>query len=98
MPVDIAYAIHHPITCFLFIEPAFITNPVDHFAPLILSCGYPIHFISPHPQRNLAGTFWTITMGIHWLGEPNAVLKPECSIGERAYGAHINNVPYKIII
>src|SRR5688500_3488055 len=57
--------IYHPITCFLFLETAFVTDPVLHFTPLVFARRNAKHLISTVPQRNLARTFGAIAVRIH---------------------------------
>jgi hypothetical protein len=88
MPADICDAFNGPIAGLFFIKPAGVADPTRftiialYLTPLIFTGCDPENFLSPQPQSNLATTFgiFAITMSIHWLGKPNAVLKPESLI------------------
>src|SRR5687767_13204926 len=106
MPAHFCQSLNHPIAGFLLIKTAGVTDPAWlsiialHFAPLIFSCRYPENFITTHPQGCLAATTgsFTVAMRINRLGKPYPVLKPESSVSQSAYRAHINHVAAEIII
>src|ERR1700722_4664320 len=100
MPAHPGRSLDHPIRRCLLVEPAFITNPVLHLTPLVLTRRDPKNLLPTIPKRHLPLTLnmVAITMRIHRLQEPNPVLEPEGLVGEGANRTNINDIADKIMI
>src|SRR5689334_18235213 len=81
MMAYLSRSINYPVTCFLFLETAVVTDPVVQFTPLVFTAGYAEDFITPVPQGYFTGTFRAITVCINRFQEPYAVLEAEGLIG-----------------
>src|ERR1044072_540338 len=98
MTAYFSWAFNYPVACFLFLETAFVTDPVLHFAPLVFTTGNANHFIATAPQGYFTATFRTAAMCIFGFQEPYTVFEPEGLIGQCTYRTNVNNVTYKVVI
>lgn len=100
MPVHLGRSFYRPVPGSLLLKPTFITDPILHLAPLVLTGRHTEHLLTPVPQRDLAGTFRmaAIAMRIYGVEEPYAVLEPECFIRQGADRAHVDDIPYEVVL
>src|SRR6185437_15605793 len=100
VPAHLRRPLDRPVSRILLLEPAFITDPRGHLAPLVLAGSHPEHLCPAIPKIDLPATLGilTIPMRIHRLQKPNAILEPKGLIRQRPHRAHIDDIADKIIV
>src|SRR5579862_2148324 len=80
MSINFCWPFNDPIAGLLGFKSTFITYPVLHFTPLILSGCYTKDFISAVPERGFPLAFRTISVGVDRIQKPDSVFETKCFV------------------